>query len=937
MSLRAILLMLACGPYMLLQAQVPLTRSVDLRGPMRESKVQRVVQDAQGFLWTMHEHGLTRHDGRRVAFVHDTGGDEVTALGGGPEVVAALRSGLLLRARGQQVDTLWADTVLRSAPVRVLRTMTDGSCWAGTYGGGLLLVRPGGAQWVAGAQGLADDHVNAIQPLGDGRVAVATDQGVDLLDAEGNVLQHMGEQDGLPDNLVLSLTVDGAGNLWGGTHHGGVFRAAVGKVLGQVRSWACPRPVQGLQVTADRVWAATGRTGVMVRYPDDALGEWVPIPGQGGQVQWITSIDDGSVWWCDGRAMPVRAHADADLFPEHEGVDLRMASALSIADNDELYVAAGLGIFVHPTGFRGGERSRMLQLGQAADKPIVSLLAVADGSLWAGSFGDGLYLVAPDGRVQRSTEQQGLCNANVMALAQGPAEDDVLWVATLGGVCRKWPGGFSPVQVPGAGFIYDVVATPDGGAYLATDGNGVLRVAADGRTTAIGTRLQQRSTYYSLCVDRAGAIWALGPGTGLCRVEGDSLVVHAALSGDVEGIRPYGQGVVALGPEAMPYLGAAGDRVLDWRRFFELDGVRIELNALAVDGAGALWLATEQGLLRLRPDPERLARGPAVVITTALAGHRSWEPGARLPHDRNDIELRFAAPYYALANGEMHYEYRLAGLDTTLVTTTDDRLVWPRLPAGNYRFAVRAVAADGAVVGPWTELSFRIAPAWWATWWAIGLFVVLLAYGVHRLIRLREARLRFHERVEQDKARFQLQVLRSQVNPHFLFNSFNTLTELIEVDRDKALEHVGLLSDLYREILQVRDKDLVPLREELRLVRIYFQLEQRRFGERIRLDLDVRPECLSLQLPPLTLQMLVENALKHNVADMEQPLVVHVVAEQDTLEVWNPWRPRTSPAKGTGFGVSSIRKRYAGLTDRPVEVSTDHDRFTIRIPLLSIP
>lgn len=182
--------------------------------------------------------------------------------------------------------------------------------------------------------------------------------------------------------------------------------------------------------------------------------------------------------------------------------------------------------------------------------------------------------------------------------------------------------------------------------------------------------------------------------------------------------------------------------------------------------------------------------------------------------------------------------------------------------------------------------------------------------------------------------RFQLEALRSQVNPHFLFNSFNTLIELIEEEPRKAVGHVEQLSTFFRNILQVRERELIPVEEELRLLATYFDLEKRRFGDRIALLVHVDEHARGHRVVPLTLQLLVENALKHNVATATEPLVVSVEATAHELIVRNPLRPRDVGHRSTGYGLESIRQRYTALTDRPVQVLAGSDTFEVRIPLI---
>jgi LytS/YehU family sensor histidine kinase len=182
--------------------------------------------------------------------------------------------------------------------------------------------------------------------------------------------------------------------------------------------------------------------------------------------------------------------------------------------------------------------------------------------------------------------------------------------------------------------------------------------------------------------------------------------------------------------------------------------------------------------------------------------------------------------------------------------------------------------------------------------------------------------------------RFQLEALRNQVDPHFLFNSFNTLVDLIESEPSKAVLHVEQLSDLFRSLLQLRDKELISVADDLRLMRTYFELEEQRFGSAIALQVEVDEAAMHRHIVPMTLQMLVENALKHNVVSREHPLVVTIRSEGDLLLVSNTIRPRTTSPRSTGFGLHSIQRRYQALTERPIVIDRDKGRFTVAIPLV---
>jgi len=156
---------------------------------------------------------------------------------------------------------------------------------------------------------------------------------------------------------------------------------------------------------------------------------------------------------------------------------------------------------------------------------------------------------------------------------------------------------------------------------------------------------------------------------------------------------------------------------------------------------------------------------------------------------------------------------------------------------------------------------------------------------IYFIIRFRESALKKREAIDREKLMFQFQTLRSQVNPHFLFNSFSTLISVIDEDKEVAIEYVEKLSQFFRNILEYRDKDLIPLSEELKLIETYYYLKKKRYCQNLQLNIDVDEKTLSSLIPPMVLQMLVENAIKHSVISAEKPLTVEIIADDRHITV----------------------------------------------------
>ncbi len=189
------------------------------------------------------------------------------------------------------------------------------------------------------------------------------------------------------------------------------------------------------------------------------------------------------------------------------------------------------------------------------------------------------------------------------------------------------------------------------------------------------------------------------------------------------------------------------------------------------------------------------------------------------------------------------------------------------------------------------------------------------------------------EKMEQEYSQVRLQALKSQVNPHFLFNSLSVLSSLVYTDAATSERFIIQLSQAYRYILEQKDTTLVSLEEELNFLDAYFFLLQIRFGKKIKLEKHIHTSAARYQLPPLTLQLLVENAVKHNKMSAAEPLTITITADEKIIEVKNNFNPREAEESSTGIGLDNIRKRLAYTSNEPVLVKQSGGWFSVTVPL----
>lgn len=190
------------------------------------------------------------------------------------------------------------------------------------------------------------------------------------------------------------------------------------------------------------------------------------------------------------------------------------------------------------------------------------------------------------------------------------------------------------------------------------------------------------------------------------------------------------------------------------------------------------------------------------------------------------------------------------------------------------------------------------------------------------------------ERFKKENAEFQFESLRSQVNPHFLFNSLNTLSSLVYESQEKAEAFIRELSDVYRYVLENRGKELVTLKEELAVARSYIYLLQLRFDTNLHIQLNIDEVFEAMRIAPLTLQLLIENAVKHNVVSRRMPLHVSISIADGYLLVKNTLQVKESNDYSTQLGLKNIQSRYAFLTDNKVEIVPTEREFIVKIPLI---
>ena len=191
------------------------------------------------------------------------------------------------------------------------------------------------------------------------------------------------------------------------------------------------------------------------------------------------------------------------------------------------------------------------------------------------------------------------------------------------------------------------------------------------------------------------------------------------------------------------------------------------------------------------------------------------------------------------------------------------------------------------------------------------------------------------EKLEKENIRSQFEALRNQLNPHFLFNSLNSLRALVDSQPDKAKDFILQLSDVYRYLLKHRSHEYVPLREEIAFMESYAYLMKIRYEDTINIQISETYQD-SFQIVPLTLQLLVENAVKHNIISTALPLSITIaVDEEDYIVVTNNFQPRLEVEGSSNFGLYNLNQQYKFLADEEIVIEKNDKHFIVKVPLLA--
>lgn len=956
----AFLLFLLFLPGIHLFSQEPFFSKIRFTLPQQEPAFQEAIQDHQGYLWLGSGEGLFRFDGMNFVpytLPSDSNGLKVTALCEGPDLSLWIgcKSGQIFHLKNEKMSSFNPEEGTSSSGITDILFDPDGNMWWSTSGEGVYFYRENRVFNINREDGLSDDFVYDLEPGHSGKIFAATDNGVNELWLENGMKRTtpLALNSELPDIIVRSLEMDTSGLLWMGFQDGGLGLS--NKELDSVsipagfNEWDMG-PVQSFIFAGTSIWMGTSSFGIIQlnQNPVGPVRSW-KTDDRGnslGRIQHLLRDREGNIWILSSTGLfrSTGTHLQYLLYSGKS--TLSGIHAVMGDDRGNLWYSNDEGLFKYDLT----ENETKKYLGNLADKNIKYMCLEEDrhGFIWAGTFDHGVFRLDPaTGAFRKITETHGLVNNNVLSISE---HHDTLWLATLGGASNiviQGPDLHCPLNFFSYNhenglvntFIYDVYEDTHDRIWFATDGDGICVYSEDTFTCFNETSGLGDDVIYSITGDDEGNIWFSTASDGIYRYDGINFRhfgLEAGLrSTEISALQITGNEVVIVHDLGVDVLQIPSMSIRHYGPESGMEEIIPELNAIHKDRDENIWIGTQQGIIRYQPGNGDLSSTPQTTLEQMLVMLEPVEMQEPLSLKSHQNHVSFAYTGIWLSNPEkVIYRVMLEGYDFDWKETYDRSTTYSSLPPGNYTFRVRSSLDQAFSQVSEASFSFTVKRPFWVSVWFILLVLVFVSLIIYLYIRTRELNLRREEQKKKEKVEFEFQLLKNQINPHFLFNSFSTLISLIEEDRNQAMEYTEKLSDFFRKVLQLKETEIIPVREELMLIEDYLFIQRKRYGDLIRLEVILTEETLGSFIPPMTMQMLMENAVKHNIISKENPLNIKIYSEPGWIWVENTFQPKRQAETSTGIGLDNISKRYRLLAQKEIRIEQYGPVFRVGLPVI---
>ena len=943
-------------------AQTTGTRHFKISEGTDPTRILTIYKNRQGYIYAGTVKGLYKFDGIKftlVPFQNPVTNPAITSIF--QDAQNRLWVGMQTGDIAQMINNhLKLFTPEEGTPKKAITTFLQdkkNNIWFATDGEGIWYISNNHLYNIDSNDGLADSSVYTLTLTEDEEVLAGSDQGISVckIFGEKKKVINLNSKNGLPDNFVKTIIPAGNNTYWVGMQDKGLClydnntrQFSVPPVL---TSWQHGQ-INKLLQSQNNLWIATEEHGVIKvsgisKQINSNVADDQPL-----NINDLLQDNEGNIWMLVNNNELIKTPGDQlKILVNYKDKDFQNVHAILCDTKNNVWHGTIRGVvkYAKDDPARHEQKYTINELDSKTD--ITALYQDIYGRIWIGTMGKGIFLLDPNtGRYRSVSENKLLQKSSVLSIT---GKGNTVFVSSLEGAGSftlyndpSFSGtftysNFTNISSIGSNYIYDIFKDSNGNTWFATDGKGIT-VLQNGKFTNYNEAHGLKDeVIYSIAEDIKGNIWFSTHSAGVYKFNGSKFTNYSTEKGlsdiNISAVKTdksgnvlivYKKGIDVLNPVTgqVSYInGSQGIKEINVQ----------DLGTVSQDTSGGILVSTLDGVLYYHPVPDAIHTPKTFIEGAALfLDPVDITSQHKFSYDQNSFSFSFVGIYYTDPEA-INYQYKLEGLNNEWISTKDRNITFPKLPPGKYTFHVRSSLNQLFDNSNEDTYEFVIEKPFWTAWWFILSSILLLAGLVYLYVKAREKSLKKVERLQQEKIQFQFETLRNQVNPHFLFNSFNTLISIIEDDPKMAVEYVEQLSDFFRNIVNYRDKDTIAFKEEIELLKTYFFIQQKRFGSSLSLNINLTEQQKTQNfIPPLTLQLLAENAIKHNAVSKEAPLSIDLFMEGDRLVIRNNINIKLSKSSGAGMGLQNIINRYTLLSNQEVIIIKEGGYFIVSLPAL---
>lgn len=813
----------------------------------------------------------------------------------------------------------------------------DDKLFIATKGNGLYILTPQQLYHYTNKSGLNDNYLYQLSATVN-EVYISSDNGVNVINQQMTI-RSIPQNHNIPDRLITSIAASDS-IVFVGTEKGDLCQLDAqdtGMVVFNKEIWNNQTILDILPLQNTIVLGTNGgcylldRTGHLIRKESEI------------ETQHLLVDKEANLWLQGRRFVGITLGEQLHLFQQFENQIIPNIHTLITDSEHGVWFTPDQGLYYYNYLTHTTRHTEIYSSSLGVD--IVALYLDKFGKLWIGNSNGKVFIMdTATWKIQPIEITSPHESSGILSIH---GDDSQVWISSLNGV---WTSSIDTSDYQFESLeekyhlkkyiVYQVYRDSKNNLWLATDGQGLIKINDQHEVTY---PLHQNDLYnaiYAIQEDSFGQIWVNVSQKGLYCIGPDSVRLLNNSNGlsdnEINGMSIYDANhLICLSNNRIDIINVQNFSTTHIN--YDLNGlfnIEPETNSISVDKFHRLYAGTNKGILSfIIPDYKTQFTPQVEFAEISVMGEKIKEDKRRFNYDENYIQFSISAN--CNSDDIIYYRYKLAGLSEQWNQVQGQDITFPRLNPGNYTLVIQAANNRTFSNPSQKEYSFFIENPFWKKWWfLLGISMISVAL-IYSYIRFREERVSRYQQLEKEKAIAEFETLKNQVSPHFLFNSFNTLIQVIDEDKDKAIEYTQTLSDFYRSLISYRDIDVVTLENEINLLNDYIYLQKMRFGDSlIFINHCSSDDIHDVVIPPLTLQLLAENAVKHNTVNNSKPLKIELLIEDDYLILRNTLTKKITPEEGEKLGLQNIKNRYKLFNNRPIEIQETKTLFEVRLPII---